>query len=569
MAKMVIRNSELIMNDKETIQESDTILYGELDKAIAGQIESTIKELNQLKIDKTKIGDPKALSYSISQIVWEQFILEVAGSAGSDFIKSNRNLNLSLKKADHYLNENDFYKGKRPTHNFQNSATYNQRREKYFSNFKLDEKGKVITHKTRTGAEEATLAAGARKPYDKGRPIGSKRNKTSIDHIVSVGEILRDKSAGAFLDENEKLSFANSNTNLNEIPRDWNASKTDMKTTEWLNTANAKGQKPDEIFDISESEKDKLLRKDEKAREVWNKTKNKGEQRAKQEGHASRVDELRRSTQYTLQAVAIALMAKFTKTIFEEVIGWLFDNEHEYKALKEQIKKAIKDFILDFKNNVLLSIDVSVTVISAQIFGEIIPILRKSLLFLTIGGKTIINVVKYFKKPENDAKETATKAGEIGEIVINGLTAAGSVALGTVITLTLAKCIPPLATFQIPRLGSAADLLGIFFGGLASGICGAIVLNQIEGMLSAKMIDKNNISQLVKIEKVLTLQNEQFKIYNSVVLKSASDCKIHIISNFSEAKNVLEEIKSRKDEPVKSDNEQKFNDLSNLIDNLD
>lgn len=78
--------------------DEDYISYDELDKEIEKQLEIEFKDLEQLKCDRQSIGDPKKITNAISQIVWEQFILQVAGTAGSDFIKENHDLNLSLKK---------------------------------------------------------------------------------------------------------------------------------------------------------------------------------------------------------------------------------------------------------------------------------------------------------------------------------------------------------------------------------------------------------------------------------------------------------------------------------------
>ncbi len=141
--------------------------------------------------------------------------------------------------------------------------------------------------------------------------------------------------------------------------------------------------------------------------------------------------------------------------------------------------------------------------------------------------------------------------------------------MGIGITCALTKYAPPLAAFQIPLLGSAANLLGVFLGGLTAGICGAIVMYQIEEKLSGIMVNENNLAQLTKMEDILRLQNEQFKMYDELVLQSSSDSAAHITSDFIEARNKLEEIRDQKDEPLKSDNEEKFNDLSNLIGDLD
>lgn len=105
------------------------------------QIEEQLQELENVKIEAKEIGDPKKLVDSISQIVWEQFVLQIGGQAGKDFIKQNNNLNLSLKKADHYLNPNSFNEGKMPSHNFQNLDKYQKRYEIHSNNFVRDDNG--------------------------------------------------------------------------------------------------------------------------------------------------------------------------------------------------------------------------------------------------------------------------------------------------------------------------------------------------------------------------------------------------------------------------------------------
>ena len=101
----------------EEIKELDALDFDEIDKQLDDEINNQLKELDDLKMDYKEIGNPKKLTDSISQIVWEQFIIQLAGQAGQDFIKENNNLNLSLKKADHILTETGFINEKYPIHN--------------------------------------------------------------------------------------------------------------------------------------------------------------------------------------------------------------------------------------------------------------------------------------------------------------------------------------------------------------------------------------------------------------------------------------------------------------------
>lgn len=546
---------------------NDLIDYDELDKQLQEEIGGQLKELENLKIDRKNIGNPKRLTESISQIVWEQFVIQIGAQAGQDFIKQNHDLNLSLSKADHILDPDSFANGKMPSHNFDNAEKYQQRYDSHQASFKRDASGNVEMHSTRTGAKEATLVKGARDVFDEGRPTGSKISGTAMDHTVSAGEIIRDKEAGAFLDKEEKIAFANSEANLNEIDARWNASKGDMKTDEWLENKNKNGQKPDEIFNMSEEDKRQLRAKDAEARAEWEKTKDGGKQRAIEEGKASMRAEVGRSARVTAQAIAVALLAKLTRTIFQELIKWLGEKDRKAKTFFAHLKKAISDFVKDFKNNVLLSIDVGVTVIFTQIWGAIIPMIRKALLFFKVGGQCVYDVAKYLKNPENKGKETSIKVMKIGEIVIASMTTAGAIGLGMAITNAL-TCIPPLA-IQIPLLGSPASLLGIFFGGLIVGICGAIVLNKIENGLEGKMISENLANQLVVQNKILALQDKQFSVYenqaNATALRAANNIK----NNMEEAAQIMGEARDSISEERETENEERFQGIASMLDDFE
>lgn len=552
----------------EEIKELDALDFDEIDKQLDDEINNQLKELDDLKMDYKEIGNPKKLTDSISQIVWEQFIIQLAGKAGQDFIKENNNLNLSLKKADHILTETGFINEKYPIHNSAKIDDYKARHDAYTSKFKVDENGNIATHQTRMGTEEISLAKGARKIFDENRPTGSKIRNTSMDHTVSAGEILRDSKAGAFLNESEKVQFANSEDNLYEMDRDWNASKADMSTSDWLDNPNSNGQKPKDIFDMSDKDEQELRNKDAQAREKWEEVKNEGEQRAIAEGNASRRAEALRAAGITTQAIAVALLAKLTRTVFQELIKWLSEKDRKPRTLIEHFEKAVHDFLIDFKGNVLLSVDVGATVILTQLFGEIIPMIRKALLFVKIGGETVYKVAKYLKDPVNQDKETSVKILEIGKIVTIGFTTADAIGLSMGITAVLEYYVPALAV-QIPLLGSPASLLGIFFGGLTAGICGAIVLHSIDGALEGKLLSENVAKQLVIQGDVLALQDTQFSLYESYVADSAQKAAQNIKVDMIEAVEEMNEKKKSLEEKRTSQNEEKFNDISNMIDDLD
>ncbi len=542
--------TNLVIDEDESgkVIDVDNLSYEDLDKEIERQIEANFKDLDQLKVDRKSIGDPKKITDAISQIVWEQFILQVSSTAGTDFVKENHDLNLSLKKADHYLESQNFVSGRMPTHNFENVAKYQNKYDIWKSNFKDNDPTK--------GINRDALDVSNRK-----RGNGS----INMDHTVSVKEIITDPDMAAFVSQEDKRKFAKGPKNLKPLDSAANQSKGSKTMAEWLNSER-NGQKPSERFNIDE---DECRENDRIAREEEQRLVNQGKKEANIEGHDSRARELHKSYEFTRNAVIVALMAKLTKTIFQEVILWLKEKDRKSRDLIEHIRKAIHDFIFDFKNNILLSIDVAVTTILTQLFGEIIPIIKKALMFFSIGGKSVADVAKYMKDPANAEKDTYTKTMEVGEIFVTSLTAASGIALGMGIAYALTKYVPPLAAFQIPMMGSAAGLLGIFFGGLTAGICGAIIMTMIEGRLSGKMLNENAIAQIDKTNEILRLQNKQFEDYEKSVDEAASNAARNIRTNHTMALERLEEIKKQKDEPVVSENEDKFNELNGLIAKLD
>ena len=280
-----------ILDKKEQLNEdlTESFDFDELEEKLQSQLEEELADMQFLAEEKEKIGNPDNLGNVIMDVVWEQFINQVAVTAGEDFIKENRGLHLDLRKEAHIQTTENFADGKIATHNTE--IDYQQRYDDWQSNFVKDENGNVVTHQTRSGKEEATLVKGARKPFDEGRPTGSVENHTDMDHTVSAAEIIRDPAANAHMTKDEQIAFANSDANLNEMDSSLNRSKGDKSMTDWLDNPNSSGQKPDEIFDISAEDEAKLRQKDAEAREEYEKQKKEAEQKSIEAGKKSRKEE--------------------------------------------------------------------------------------------------------------------------------------------------------------------------------------------------------------------------------------------------------------------------------------
>ena len=209
----------------------------ELEEKLQNRLDEEVSELKFLVEEKKKIGSVDNLGEIIKETVWEQFLNQIAIVAGEDFIKENRNLTLDLSNEAHIQTTENFVKGNIAIHN--SYIDYKERYDDWNENFQKDLNGNIITHTTRTGKEENTLARGARNIFDKNRPTGLSSDNIDMDHTISAGEIIRDPKANAHMSKKEQVEFANSEVNLNKMNASLNRSKGDKSVSDWLDNPNS------------------------------------------------------------------------------------------------------------------------------------------------------------------------------------------------------------------------------------------------------------------------------------------------------------------------------------------
>ena len=151
---MAVENASATKNEDYGSVDLDELL--KLDK----ELQQKLSNLDFLEKEKDKIGTPEALGGVVLNSIWEQFTNQIAVQAGEDFIKENKGLTLDLSDEAHIQTTENFANGKIATHNTE--IKYQERFDKSQSKSQKDSNGNVITHTTRTGKQDATLATGAR-----------------------------------------------------------------------------------------------------------------------------------------------------------------------------------------------------------------------------------------------------------------------------------------------------------------------------------------------------------------------------------------------------------------------
>ena len=542
--------------------EAKEVSLDELEQSLETELEEQFEDLTFLQEEREHINNPDHLGETILNVVWEQFMNQVATTAGEDFIKENRGLHLDLRKEAHIQTTENFAKGKIAKHNTE--IDYQQRYDDWQSNFVKDENGNVVTHQTRAGKEEATLVKGARKAFDDGRPTGSAEKHTDMDHAVSAAEIIRDPAANAHMTKDEQIAFANSDANLNEMDSSLNRSKGDMSMTDWLDNPNSKGQKPNEIFDISAEDDAKLRQKDAEARDEYEKQKKEAEQKSIEAGKKSQKEEAFRIGGKALRTALMAILAALAKEIIGKLVLWLKSAEKSLNTLLEHIKMAIRSFVGKLKGLLISTSDSVITTIVTSIVGPVVGTVKKVFTLLKQGWQSLKEAVQYLRKPENRGKPLSYLLPQVGIIVVTGLSGIGAIVLGEFIEKGLVALLPGLGV-NIPILGSPANLIGMLMGAIVCGVIGAIAINLINKYVARQQKNANLDAQIDKKNEILQTQDKLIEVKVQKMVHTKEDALRTMKETREQAKDIISEAMAT---IFREDEEDNPDSLSSTADDL-
>ena len=119
--------------DEEKLYEdlTEPFDFDELERKLQDQLEEELADMQFLAEEKEKVGSPDNLGNVIMDVVWEQFLNQIAVTAGEDFIKENNGLHLDLRDEAHIQTAENFAKGKIATHNYMSREQLEQNYDRY------------------------------------------------------------------------------------------------------------------------------------------------------------------------------------------------------------------------------------------------------------------------------------------------------------------------------------------------------------------------------------------------------------------------------------------------------
>lgn len=463
--------------------------FDERERELEKELEKVFSDLEMLKEDKEKIGNPDALGKVVLDEVWKQF----GNQIGLDMTAETL-----IQK----------YEREHP-------ETYEEVGKKVMQDERYKEANKEMKQKQQEG--------NLRDEYT-GKDI-KQGDKANLDHTVSRKELYENKRRKQANIATEDL--ANKKENLNATNESLNKSKGKKSVQEMVETREAReaelrkqneraNQKIDES-NMSETEKrlakeknnkrlqdkldadDELMKqKDAQARKAINKDIAKGV--VKETGKKAGKD--------ALKAMAVQALFDLLKEVMNGMIRFLKAKAKSFKGFLDEMKLTIKNFISKLSSFIRTGVTTAVGTIVSEIFGPVVSLFTKLASLIKQGFRSFGDAIAYLTNKENRDKSFSVKVAEVGKIIVAGLTAMGAIFGGELIEKTLIVAFPVLETIKIPLLGSLANMMGLFFASMISGVIGAIILNLIDKAIAKQQKEDNVYAQIEKGNDILNKQSE-------------------------------------------------------------
>ena len=238
-----------------------------------------------------------------------------------------------------------------------------------------------------------------------------------------------------------------------------------------------------------------------------------------------------------VKAMFVAALFGILKEIMNALVRFFKSKKRSFDTFLDEMKKALHSFFGKIKDFIKVGIDSFV----GSIVGEIIGAINQKLLKITNVVKQIFGSIResitYLSNPKNQSHSTAIKIAHISKIITSGLVAVGVMFLGEYFEKYLLTI--PGMKFEIPLLGSIANILGMFLASLLAGILGAVIINRLDQFISKKMIEENQKQQANKKNELLRIQDIQIFVAEQNVAVKRNDIFSKMAKNHQKLRELL------------------------------
>ena len=543
-----------VLNEEEISLNKDLAFdFDELEEKLQSELENELSDLEFLKDEEEKIGNPDALGKVIMDEVWNQFGKQI----GLDMT----NETLTQKYDREHQGE-----------------TYSEVGKKVMQDPKYKEANRAMKEQQK---------AGKLKDEYTGKKLGQ-NDKANLDHVVSRKEVFENKrrrQAGIPTEDlankaenlkatNESLNKSKGAKSVDEYNRTKKQREKDLRdqcerankkidesNMSDLEKRKAKEKNQKQLKDKLDADPELMAQTDKEARRAINKTIAKGVAK----------ETVKEAGKNAMKQMAVEALLSMLKEVMNGFVRYLKNKEKSLENFLNEMKKAIHTFFENISGILKTGISSAVGTIVTEIFEPILGTFKKLASLIKQGISSVMEAVRYLTDKENKNKSFGLKVAEVGKIITAGFVAVGAMSLGDVLEGILLSI--PGMQVKLPLMGSLANTIGMFLASLVSGIAGAVIINFIDKFIAKKQESELKDQKIKKANSVLGKQ-EQIK---EVVINRNRKIKTNVVESVSIRHQNAGEIMTKALEKIEEDcdedyedieNTKKFNDIDNMLKRL-
>ena len=402
------------MNENENAYEDASLDFDfdEKERELEEELEKVFSDLEILKEDKEKIGNPDALGKVVLDEVWKQF----GNQIGLD------------------MTNETLIQGYNRTHPDE-SLEYNKKEgSKILQDKKYQDTRSEMVKKQEQGTLKDDYTGKDLKPGD----------KFDVEHVVKRKEIFenqRRKQAGL-----EAAELANKDENMKAVNDSLNRSIKEKSNKEYVEkreqrekdliAQNERAKKKIDKSNVSEVEK--KLAKEEADKRLQNKLDADDNLMMEADAVARKAinkdiakgainNTGKKAGKDALKAMAVQALFDLLKEIMNGMVRFLKSKAKSFKGFLEEMKQAIKNFVSKLTTFLRTGATTAVGTIVSEIFGPVVSLFTKLASLIKQGFRSLGDAIAYLTNKENRDKSFSVKVAEVGKIIVAGLTAMGAI----------------------------------------------------------------------------------------------------------------------------------------------
>lgn len=514
--------NELLVLNTEEVNESENLNYDELEELLEQQFTMEFSNLEKLELECKEISSPDKLGDIILDEIWSQFANQIGLDMTSDTL---------LKQ-------------------------YN---DKHPNGYTKEEGSKIMKDKRYTDANNAMKERqknGNLKDEYTGKTIKI-NEKANLDHVIPRKQIF--ENPWRKIADIETSDLANKSENLAGTNESLNKSKGAKSNSEYIKNREAReknlkeqverANKKIDKMNISDAEKRNL--KAENNKKLNDKLAADSDKMIKAEKSAKKamykpiakkaaVRMANKAGKDAVKAMFVAALFGMLKEIMNALVRFFKSKKRSFDTFLDEMKNALHSFFGKIRDFIKVGVDSFVGSIVGEIIGAFAEKLRKLPNLVKQLFGSIRESISYLSNPENQSHSTAIKIAHVSKIITSALVGVGAIFLGEYFEQFLNKI--PGMTFEIKFLGTIANILGMFFASLLTGILGAIIINGLDGFISRKLQDENKKQQADKKNELLRIQDVQIFVAEQNVAVKRNDIFSKMAKNHQKLRELLANV---------------------------